>query len=98
MKWIGYLLLAALILATITSPSEKKFEKFITEKFEKGTCKPLVIRQSYKVFSIYKAQECTRVGQISKLGTNEVVTINGGIPVYGKEVKYLGLFGRFWKL
>jgi len=98
MKWIGYLLLLALLVAFVTVPSQTKFEKFVSKKVSATACKPQITHQSYKIFSLDYVSECTSVRQIKNLQTGEYVNTNIGLPVYGAKKKYLGLFGRFWKL
>ena len=102
LKWIGYILLAAVVVALITAPSEKKFSKFVYNNMDTTACKPYVSHHPYKfffvsLFSLSYAKECTEVRHLKNLQAGN--TIGGiGIPVYKEPVKYLGLFGKFWKL
>ena len=99
MKWIGYILLLAIIVAIFTSPSENKFRDFIYTRMDTTICKPFVSHKSYGVgpvhfFSINTARECKRVNHIESVK----ILKNAGVAVLGKEENYLGLFGKFWKL
>jgi hypothetical protein len=98
MKWVGYLLLLAILIAALTVPSQSKFEKFVNDKVNSTACKPSISHYSYKIFSLDYVSECTSVRKIQNLQTGEFVNTNIGLPVYGTRKKYLGLFGRFWKL
>lgn len=103
LKWIGYLLIVALIAAFATSPSEKDFKKFAYAKMDTVTCKPAIYHKDYKVlflklFTISSAKECKEMKPLRNLQTNEPLNSKVGIGVYGKEETYLGLFGKFWKL
>ena len=100
-KLLGYLLILALIIAIITSPSSDKFNRFAQEKAGNSVCKPYVEYQSYKiifsVFGIGHIRECKTVNGIYNPQTGTRVG-NVGFPVYGDTQTYLGLFGTFWKL
>lgn len=98
LKWLGIILLLALIVALITVPSQKKFEKFAEGKVNTSACKPLLIFQGYKIFSIGYVSECGDISKIYDPKTGNYIKTNIGVPVYGKRQKYLGLFGKFWKL
>lgn len=102
MKWIGYLLVIAIIIALITSPSEKKFRKFINNEMDTSVCQPSVQHKTYGLFSLHLfsidvARECKDMRVLSTSHQNNLIN-KAAIPVYGKEVVYLGLFGKFWKL
>jgi hypothetical protein len=101
LKWIGYILLLALIIAMITSPSEEKFKKFAEDNASAAVCKPYVDYQSYKVivtvFGIGHIKECKKTTGIYDPQTGRTVG-NIALPVYGEQQTYLGLFGKFWKL
>lgn len=103
LKWIGYILIAAVLVAVFTSPSEQKFTAFIGTKMDTTVCKPSIKHRSYKIlflkfFTISTAKECKEIKPLRRLETNEPANTNVGIAVYGKEESYLGLFGKFWKL
>lgn len=101
-KWIGYILLLALIIAIFTVPSEEKFKKFAESKAGNSTCKPYVDYRSYKLivsfFGIGHIQECKTTTGIYDPKTGRTVTSNIALPVFGEKQTYLGLFGTFWKL
>ncbi len=102
LKWIGYLLLIALIIAIITAPSTDKFIKFANDKTSGSACKPLVDYRSYKAvvtfFGIGHITECKKgTTGIYDPQTKQTVG-NLAIPAYGERENYLGLFGKFWKL
>jgi hypothetical protein len=99
MKWIGYLLIGAVLIALITSPSERKFKSFIYGQTDTAACKPVIIHKSFgifslRLFSIGTAIECKKIS-----GTESIKILRRkNIGVLGKQEKYLGLFGKFWKL
>lgn len=101
MKWIGYLLVIALIIAIITSPSAEKFQKFANNKADSSVCKPLVDYNSYKVvisvFGIGHIKKCTGATDLYNPKTGKPMP-GIALPVYGESETYLGLFGTFWKL
>jgi len=101
LKWIGYLLIAALIIAIITSPSADKFTKFANNKTDTSACEPLVDYRSYKVivtvFGIGHIKECKGTTGINNPQTGQTMG-KVALPAYGGEQTYLGLFGTFWKL
>jgi hypothetical protein len=100
LKWIGYLLLAALIVAIFTAPSEDKFKKFAYTKVNTSVCQPYIDYSAYKVivtvFSIGHVKECVKTGIYDPQTGRTVGTAY--FPMYGKTQTYLGLFGTFWKL
>lgn len=103
LKAIGYLLIAALIIAFVTSPSKKDFTAFAYSKMDTVACKPAIYHKDYKVlflklFTISSAKECKEMKPLHNLQTSEPLNSKVGIGVYGKEETYLGLFGKFWKL
>ena len=99
-KWIGYLLVAALIIAIITAPSEENFKQFALEKTDTTNCAPYIDYKSYKVivtvFGIGHLKECKKTS-IYNPQTGGTVG-KAGIPSYGEDQAYLALFGKFWKL
>ena len=101
LKWIGYILLIALVIAIITAPSADKFNKFADEKAGSSSCKPFVDYRSYRlvvtVFGIGHVKECTGTTGIYDPQTGKTMG-KVAFPVYGKSETYLGLFGKFWKL
>jgi hypothetical protein len=102
LKWIGYILIAALVLAAITSPTEKKFQNFVYNKVDTTNCKPFVQHQAFRflsvpVFSMNYVRECKRTNTLRDLKTGQPIGILA-VPVYGDMQRYLGLFGTFWKL
>jgi len=101
LKWIGYLLLLALLIAMITAPSTEKFTKFANEKINDSTCKPLVDYRAYKIavtfFGIGHIKECKGTTGIYDPQSGKIVG-KIAIPTYGESQTYLGLFGKFWKL
>ena len=102
LKWTGYILLLALIIAMITSPSEEKFTKFAYSKADSSACKPFVDYRSYKImvgfFGIGHIQKCKKTTSIYDPKTGQTLKNNIALPVYGETETYLGLFGIFWKL
>jgi hypothetical protein len=100
-KWIGYILIIALIIAIFTAPSAEKFNKFAEEKTAGSTCKPYVEYKNYKllvsVFGIGYLKECKGSTRIYDPKTGKYVG-NVALPNYSESQAYLGLFGRFWKL
>jgi hypothetical protein len=102
MKWVSYLLVIALIIAIITSPSIEKFKKFANNTVgDSSVCKPLVDYNSYKVvisvFGIGHIKKCTGTSGIYNPQTGKPMP-GIALPVYGESETYLGLFGTFWKL
>ncbi len=101
LKWIGYILIIALIIGIITAPSSEKFTKFANGKTDSSTCKPLVDYRSFKlivtVFGIGHIKECKGTTGIYNPQTGKTMG-NIAIPSYGESQTYLGLFGKFWKL
>lgn len=92
LKWLGYLCLMALLLALITSPTEKEFRSFVFAQVDTTACKPVIQYNSYKItyfklFSLSTVNQCD--GRIVA-GNKETAAL--------AEKKYLGLFGMFWKL
>lgn len=103
LKWIGYILIVTLIVAFATAPSKSDFTKFASGKVDTIACKPAIYHKDFKVlflklFTISSVKECKEIKTIQNLQTNEPLNSKVGIPVYGKEQTYLGLFGRFWKI
>ena len=101
LKWIGYILLIALVIAIITAPSADKFAKFANNKTDSSACKPFVDYRSYKlvisVFGIGHIKECKGTTGIYNPQTGQTVG-KVAFPVYGEQQTYIGLFGTFWKL
>lgn len=101
LKWIGFIIVITLIAAIVTAPSEDKFKKFASEKFDTTACKPYIEYRSYKaianVFGLGQIKECIKTTGIYDPKTGKTVG-NVAIPVYGEKQTYLGLFGKFWKL
>lgn len=97
-KWSGLILLLLLIVALITTPSKTKFERFAEKNVSSLACKPLTTVDHYKLFSICSVSECKEVKQVYNPQTGQNSNLNIGLPSYGKKQKYLGLFGKFWKL
>jgi hypothetical protein len=103
LKWIGYLLIAAVLIAIATSPSEKKFTAFAYKNVDTAACKPFISHKEYKIlflrfFTVSTVKECKEIKKLQNLQTNQPLNSNVGIPVYGQSKTYVGLFGRFWKL
>ena len=105
-SWFGVFLVILLIIAAITSPGDQKFTDFINK--EKGgdtmTCKPIIsktteIKLLVKLASIKYVSYCER-GAPPQLAdkTGNKKTLNYSIPKITTSEKYLGLFGRFWRL
>ncbi len=97
-KWIGTILVLLLIVALITAPSQTKFERFAEKNVSTQACKPLITVAHYKLFSICSVSECKELKQVYNPQTGQNSNLNIGLPSYGKKQKYLGLFGKFWKL
>ena len=97
-KWIGTILVLLLIVALVTAPSVTKFEKFAEGKVNTSACKPFITYDGYKLFSICTVSECKKVNKVYNPQTGQYSNMSIGLPSYGKKQKYLGLFGKFWKL
>lgn len=100
-KWITIILVALLIVAIITAPSQDRFQKFAAEKTKDAPCKPYVDYRQYRivvtVFGIGHMRECKTPAALFNPATGTTVT-GVQLPVYGETETYLGLFGTFWKL
>ena len=105
-SWLGTILIILLIIAAITAPGDQKFSEFINK--EKGgdtmSCKPIIAKSTeikllIRIASIKYVSYCER-GAPPQLAdkTGNKKTLNYSIPKITSSEKYLGLFGRFWKL
>lgn len=106
LSWLGVILLVLAIIASITSPSDKKFTEFINK--DKGgdtmSCKPTIgktteIKLLVKLASIKYVNYCESRTPlvITDQSGNKIKTKYSMAPTTRSET-YLGLFGRFWKI
>lgn len=96
LRWLIYLGLMVLLMAIITTPTEKEWKEYAFSTVDTTSCKPAIRYNSYKIaffplFSLTTVRECTGIPEIKK----PIQQIN---PDPYKQRKYLGLFGTFWKL
>jgi hypothetical protein len=106
LSWLGPLLVVLAIIASITSPSDKKFTEFINK--DKGgdtmSCKPVITKSTdVKLFvrlaSIKYVNYCeSRTQLVINDKTGGRIPTNYSIPKVTHSETYIGLFGRFWKL
>ena len=106
LSWLGTILIILLIIAAFTAPGEKKFENFIAT--EKGgdtmSCKPIInkateIKAFIRVASINYVSYCDSKQPLIIKGQNgESIQTKYSLPNVTRREKYLGLFGKFWKL
>jgi hypothetical protein len=83
MKSFTIFLLLAFIIALITAPDHVQFNKYLAKKGRNlGTCLGGTRHNAYKVYSLDYVDYCDSITGLKKTRTD----------------KYLGLFGRFWKL
>ncbi len=105
-SWLGVILVILVIIASITSPGDKKFTDFINK--DKGgdtmSCKPIIgkttdIKLLVRFASIKYVSFCD--GQMPLIINNKTgrkIATNYNVPKITKSETYLGLFGRFWKI
>lgn len=106
LSWLGLLLVVLAIIASITSPSDKKFTEFINN--DKGgdtmSCKPVITKSTdVKLFvrlaSIKYVSYCNSKTPLVITGKEgEKIQTQYSIPNVTHRETYLGLFGRFWKI
>lgn len=98
LRWLAYLCVAVLLIAVITSPTEREFRSFAASTADTSFCKPFVRYRPYRImyfdlFSINTTRDC---------GASHILEPNKTLMVADKpdrvEHRYLGLFGTFWKL
>ena len=106
LSWLGVILIVLLIIASITSPGDKKFTDFVNK--DKGgdtmSCKPIIgktteIKLLVKLASIKYVSYCETGSPLlltDKTGIKRKT--NYSIPKITHNETYLGLFGRFWKI
>lgn len=90
LKWLGYISLMLLLMALITSPTEKEWKSYVYATVNKN-CKPVIQYHSYKIawfplFSVTSVRDCEVEASIASHSNAR------------REQKYLGLFGTFWRL
>ena len=105
-SWLGTILIILLIIAAITDPGDQKFSEFISK--DKGgdtmSCKPIInksteIKLLVRVASIKYVSYCEPGAPLQLTDkTGNKKALNYSIPRITSSEKYLGLFGRFWKL
>lgn len=105
-SWLGVILVVLLIIASITSPSDKKFTDFVDKDMGGDTmsCKPIIgktteIKLFVKLASIKYVSFCD--GQMPLIingKTGKKISTNYNVPKITRSETYLGLFGRFWKI
>lgn len=105
-SWLGVILVLLLIIATVTVPGDKKFIDFINK--DKGgdtmRCRPVIgnttqIKLLAKFATINYVSYCESMHPINVTDQNgQLRKTNISIPKMTHSEKYLGLFGRFWKL
>lgn len=100
LRWLVYLVIAILLLALITAPTEREFRSYVYAQTPDTTLyKPFIQYRSYRLmyfdlFSISTAKECLpNDGLLSKQGLAFDKS-----PSHTERRRYLGLFGTFWKL
>jgi hypothetical protein len=91
LRWMVYVALIVVLLALITSPTEKEFKTYVYNRVDTAHCKPLIQYTSYKLayfrlFSLDYVKECKKARSA------------GHLPDTVKKQAYLGLFGTFWEL
>jgi hypothetical protein len=106
LSWIGLILVILAIVASITSPGDKKFTEFINK--DKGgdtmSCKPVITKSTdvklfVKLASIKYVSYCESGTPLVITGKEgEKIPTQYSIPKITHSETYLGLFGRFWKL
>ena len=106
LSWLGTILIILLIIAAFTAPGENKFENFIAK--DKGgdamSCKPIInkateIKALIKVASINYVSYCQSNQPLIIKGQNgESIQTKYSLPKITHSEKYLGLFGKFWKI
>jgi hypothetical protein len=111
-SWLGTILAIAIIIAAITAPGDKKFENFVAK--DKGgdtmSCKPIIGKSTsfkalVKICSFHSVSYCEnntapvklKIAGKKPLGKDST-GINFILPKITHSERYLGLFGRFWKL
>ena len=106
LSWLGVILIVLAIIASFTSPNDKKFTEFINK--DKGgdtmRCKPIIYKSTdikllVKLASIKYVSYCESLTPlVMNDKTGNKITTNYSIPKITHTETYLGLFGRFWKL
>ena len=106
LSWLGTILIVLLIIAAFTAPGEQKFTHFINK--DKGgssmSCKPIIGKETQikvlaKVASLQTVSYCEQNQPLIITGKNgEQIPTKLSIPKITHTEKYLGLFGKFWKL
>jgi hypothetical protein len=96
LSWLGPLLVVLAIIASITSPSDKKFTEFINK--DKGgdtmSCKPVITKSTDVKLFVRLAS----IKYVINDKTGGRIPTNYSIPKVTHSETYIGLFGRFWKL
>lgn len=85
-RLISLLIIAAILIAFFTNPKESDFHNFIRPN-RSGIGSPPIIQ--YQSHLIYSNAEITYYYPSS---------VNGKFIASASKEKYIGLFGRFWKI
>ncbi|HMR82327.1 MAG TPA: hypothetical protein PKE30_04315 [Niabella sp.] len=85
-RLISLLIIAAILIAFFTNPKESDFNTFIQPAISRQQSPPMV---EYKNNLIYSNAEITYFNPAS---------VNGKFIAAASKEKYIGLFGRFWKV
>ncbi|GAB3419790.1 hypothetical protein [Niabella aquatica] len=85
-RLISLLIIAAILIAFFTNPKESDFKTFVEPGITRLSAPPLI---EYKNHLIYSNAEITYFHPAS---------VKGKFIAAASKEKYIGLFGRFWKL
>lgn len=85
-RLISLLIIAAILIAFFTNPKESDFNAFIHPNIDKASSPPVI---EYKSQLIYSNAEITYFHPTS---------VQGKFIASASKEKYIGLFGRFWKI
>jgi hypothetical protein len=100
LRWLVYLVIAILLLALITAPTEREFRSYVYAQAPDTTlCKPLIQYRSYHLmyFDLFS------INTVKEYFSNDGLLPKEGLafdksPRLAEKHRYLGLFGTFWKL
>ena len=85
-RLISLLIIAAILIAFFTNPKEAGFSKFIQPTAGKVSAPPLI---EYESKLIYSNATVTYFSPVSE---------QGKLMAAASKEKYIGLFGRFWRI
>jgi|SRR5687767_16026477 len=104
-SWLITVLVIAIIIAALTAPSDERFNKFVDNRTDTtttviiGKSKPAKFL-SVRLFSFHYVDNFEKTEApkpVAGLGKRRMFKKLGTIHQVGSE-RYLGLYGKFWKL